>query len=53
MNEQHGKQREDQKEEEKQKYEIEVDMNSQIGFKGLPKEIEQQLKQSNFNQEQI
>ena len=32
-------------------YDVEVDITSATGFKGLPTEIENQLKASNFNAE--
>eukprot|EP00347_Sterkiella_histriomuscorum_P022722 403337408 len=39
--------------EERMQYEVELDPNNGIGFKGLPEDLEQQLRKSNFNAQQI
>ena len=36
-------------EEEEKQYNIEIDPTNEMGFKGLPEELVNKLKQSNFN----
>ena len=38
---------------ERHEYDVEVDEGHEVGFKGLPFELEKKLQESNYSKEQI